>query len=276
LTAIVTLDIFSGAPNPTWELSDGEINRLRELVDRLQEKTFLKTPAVAGGLGYLGFRIDSARERLEPTIVALNGIVDLERFVPSKLDRTREIERFLLRTGRRVLKRDIIEHVERRVGEPARFISDTNIHILAPVPYDPGKWNNDPGIQRNNNCYNYCNDIITNTRAQPGLGSGLMYTAFECGNVGVASTRDGLVVTGKPTTTPIVGHYVALVVWPGQDYHWYRLDDNTYWSHKRGSYPAKNVDESGNPIADPEACDRANYTDFCGYYLSDPATVQIA
>lgn len=88
--------------------------------------------------------------------------------------------------------------------------------------------------------------------------------------------RDGLVVTGKPSTTPIVGHYVALVSWPATDYHWYRLDDNAYWSHKRGSAPAKNVDESGNAIADPEVCDRDGYTDFCGYYLSDPVKVTIA
>jgi len=112
--------------------------------------------------------------------------------------------------------------------------------------------------------------------AQPGRGSGLIYTSFDCANVGVASTRDGLVRAAKPTTTPRVGFYVALVIWPGNDYHWYRLDDNAYWSHKRGTYSAKNVDESGNPIADPETCDRADYTVFCDYYLTDPANVTIA
>ena len=271
MTTIVTLDIFSGATNPTWELSDREISQLGQLIRGLQEKTLLKAPAVLGKLGYLGFRVDSALERLDPVIVVGGGIVDLERFVPNLLDRNRHIERFLLDTGRRVLKPSIIEHVERRLQNSLRLDSQ----ILAPVPYDPGKWNNDPTIQLNNNCYNYANDVITNTRAQPGLGSGFIYTAYDCTNVGAASTRDGLKPTDKPASTPIVGHYVALVIWPDTDYHWYRLDDDAYWSHKRGSYPAKNVDEAGNVISDPELCDRADYTVFCGYYLTDPSTIQI-
>jgi hypothetical protein len=64
-------------------------------------------------------------------------------------------------------------------------------------------------------------------------------------------------------------------MWPLNDFHWYRLDDNTYWSHKRGQQAAKNVDESGAAIADPETCDRADYTVFCGYYLADPDRVTI-
>ncbi|MBY5890755.1 hypothetical protein HFN49_31765 [Rhizobium leguminosarum] len=276
MTAVVTLDVFSGAPNPTWELSDHEINQLRQLIGSLQEKSLLKPPAVAGRLGYVGFRIDSALESLYPTIVISEGVVDVARLVPSRIDRDRKIERFLLDTARRLLKPDIIAHVERKLQIPNKFTAGPNMHILSPVPYDPGKWNDDPTIQTTNNCYNYANDIITNTIAQPGRGTGLIYSAFECGNVGIASTRDGLVASGRPASTPIAGHYVALVIWPSYDYHWYRLDDDSFWSHKRGQFPAKNVDESGNPISDPENCDRADYSIFCGYYLSDPSTVTIA
>ena len=146
MSAIVTLDIFSGASNPTWELQDREIGQLRNSIDRLQERSFLKPPVVHGGLGYMGFRIDSAYERLERVIVVSGGIVDLERFVPSRVDRNREIEHFLLDTGRRVLKPNIIDHVERRL-QSAGVKADLDAHILAPVPYDPGKWNNDPYIQ---------------------------------------------------------------------------------------------------------------------------------
>jgi hypothetical protein len=276
MTAVVTLDIFSGAPNPSWELSDRDISELRKLIGNLRDQSLLKAPAVSGRLGYIGFRVDAARERINPKIVVSEGIVDLERLVPSRIDHTRQIEHFLLNTGRRFLRPEIIEHVERRLQESAKFSTESDIHILAPVPYDPGKWNDDPVIQLNNNCYNYANDLATNTRAQPGLGSGLIYTAFECGNVGLASVRDGLKATGKPASTPVTGHYVALVVWPANDYHWYRLDDNAYWSHKRGQYPAKNMDESNNPISDPEYCDRGDYSDFCSYYLTNPATVTIA
>jgi hypothetical protein len=62
------------------------------------------------------------------------------------------------------------------------------------------------------------------------------------------------------------------------DYHWYRLDNNCFWSHKPGSTDARNVDASGNPITNPEAANRdygtLNYTDFCGYFYVPVAGVR--
>ena len=59
------------------------------------------------------------------------------------------------------------------------------------------------------------------------------------------------------------------------DYHFYRQDNNGYWSHKTGHDPVSNVDASGKLITNPETCDRNydkkkndefNYEIFCGYY----------
>jgi hypothetical protein len=61
---------------------------------------------------------------------------------------------------------------------------------------------------------------------------------------------------------------VALVVAPGWDYHWYRRDENGRWSHKPGGTRATNLDNSMNPISNPETANRGPYTDFCGYYCS--------
>jgi hypothetical protein len=61
-------------------------------------------------------------------------------------------------------------------------------------------------------------------------------------------------------------HKVALVIWPGRDFHWYRLDRTGRWSHKPGVTPASDVDNSGNPIADPRTANRGPYTVFCGCY----------
>lgn len=36
-----------------------------------------------------------------------------------------------------------------------------------------------------------------------------------------------------------------------KDFHWYRLDDNGYWSQKSGSGPATNKDGNGDLISDP-------------------------
>jgi len=66
---------------------------------------------------------------------------------------------------------------------------------------------------------------------------------------------------------------VALVIWPGVDYHWYRQDDNGCWSHKPGSTPVTNLDDSGRFIADPLACDRGDYTDFCVYMITKKTVV---
>ena len=74
------------------------------------------------------------------------------------------------------------------------------------------------------------------------------------------------------------GQIVALVVAeePGfKDYHWYRRDSNGMWSHKPGSTPARNTDNSGLLISSPETCDRRPYRIFCGYFHSIPARVRI-
>jgi hypothetical protein len=70
-------------------------------------------------------------------------------------------------------------------------------------------------------------------------------------------------------------HIVALVVSPGEDFHWYRRDVNGYWSHKFGSSEATDVDFSGNKITNPETADRAEYTDFCGYFCVDKVKIKI-
>src|SRR5262249_10256551 len=130
----------------------------------------------------------------------------------------------------------------------------------------------------NNNCYNYANNKVTNTFAQPGRGSGSMFATLTGQDVGAAAVRDGLeslASAGAPQETPIDGHFVALVIWPGQDYHWYRLDDATQWSHKPGHTPARDYDNSYKPITDPTMCDRGPYTDFIGFFHSYPNAITI-
>ena len=70
---------------------------------------------------------------------------------------------------------------------------------------------------------------------------------------------------------------MALVIAPGPgfvDYHWYRRDSNGYWSQKRSYFPAKNVDESGHLITNPETADRGSYTEFGGYFCVCSSSVE--
>lgn len=67
---------------------------------------------------------------------------------------------------------------------------------------------------------------------------------------------------------------VALVVDPGDDYHWYRQNSDGTWSHKPGSGTVRNFDDSGNLITDPSNCDRTSnwpyYELFVGFFKVSP------
>ncbi len=98
---------------------------------------------------------------------------------------------------------------------------------------------------------------------------------MACPNVLVAAQADGLVKVTN-FAAPLAkgkGWYVALVVWPNADYHWYRQDKGGCWSHKPGGTPARNVDNAGNAISDPQFCNRGPYTNFCSYMVTRAGNV---
>lgn len=148
--------------------------------------------------------------------------------------------------------------------------------------YEPHRWNEpfQPGVsyghQFENNCYNYACNRATDSYAQPGYASGNWATVMECRPVTAGAVSDGLVT--RPDGVQAAGncaHTVALVMAPGYDYHWYRLDDNGMWSHKVGPSPAQNTDANNNPISNPETAARGPYTVFCGYFTVDRCRVRI-
>jgi len=57
-----------------------------------------------------------------------------------------------------------------------------------------------------------------------------------------------------------------MVVAPGYDYHWYRKQKEGFWGHKPGATAARNYDNNGAVVYNPETCARYPYTDFCGYF----------
>jgi hypothetical protein len=145
---------------------------------------------------------------------------------------------------------------------------------LCNPPFEPDRWNSDPAIRRNNNCYNYACNYASNTFAQPGRYSASPYTPtsasmISCSNVANAAASDGLVPVDCDTECAVDGactYHVALVVAPGVDFHWYRLDRDGRWSHKPGSTNATNLDNSGTVITDPRTANRGPYTQFCGCF----------
>lgn len=153
--------------------------------------------------------------------------------------------------------------------------------------YKPSAWNDGNGIQYSNNFYNYGCDIQTNTYAQPGRAHGITLPNYNgnCGHVTAGATADGLVSINcdEGCGCDECRHQVALVIKPGKnwDYHWYRMDRDGKWSHKMASYPATNLDNSGNIITDPRTADRRHpvsgkdYSVFCGCFCVNKTKVTI-
>ena len=134
--------------------------------------------------------------------------------------------------------------------------------------FNPSNWNY-RAVQRRNNCYNYATNIVTNTFAQPGRGSGQKLSAFTAENVYSACLRDGLVpiMERSPRRLPSSGRYclIALVIWPGEDFHFLRMDINGFWSQKNGKGPARNYDDNNNPMRDPRFANLGPYRIFAGF-----------
>jgi hypothetical protein len=85
---LVELDVFSGRPNPRWELDEPAIRQLRQLEGRL---TASREPAPEPpGLGYRGFVYSDASGRVR----VYRGYVRTPRAVLA--DHTFSIEMFLL------------------------------------------------------------------------------------------------------------------------------------------------------------------------------------
>jgi hypothetical protein len=152
--------------------------------------------------------------------------------------------------------------------------------------YDPGFWNVSSRVYYNN-CYNYATNEATNTFAQPGRAyfgyNPIKTNTLSCTEVRSFAALDGTLQKENGTETFLFAGYtdatpcpsnrparLALVVAPGIDYHWYRLDNGSggRWSHKQGKTNAKDVDDSGQAIYSIEAANRGRYTQVCGYFCS--------
>lgn len=179
---------------------------------------------------------------------ALAGVVHEE--VESKLQGLREEEPAA----------EAIEESDKDLG------SSVMACIIANTAYNPGFWNA-PAVQPKNNCYNYAMNFRSDTFAQPGRISGHPNSVMACPQVANAANWDGCTAVCNGSNKN-----VALVIWPGVDYHWYRRHSEGFWGHKPGGTAARNVDNAGVLIngttRTPANCNRGPYTIFCGYRFS--------
>lgn len=164
--------------------------------------------------------------------------------------------------------------------------------------YDPESYNNDPRVQDAHNCFDYGLNVIDDEQTrqcdnkprpceplfhQPGGTKGLS-EILQRKEGRTCKVVDDLMRKDVPELIPSTFTHkcpadkskIALVVHPGEDYHFYRQDSDGWWSHKDGSNKVKRYDAEGQPIWNPETAVRdyrpkgsyLNYTDFCGFYCA--------
>jgi len=245
-----------------------------ERIGKISNALNVRPQTVKGGLGYRGFSISNIESQIGWYIH--EGIVDLGSAAQTLVAGSRDIEQWLLDVGGSIISSAVQFHVAESLGKgvfarsPGSAGSGCPKCVAADAPaLNLSRWNT-AAAQPHNNCYNYANDRMTNTFAQPGNASGKPMNGNSCSGVQPSAVSDGLAATPN-FSAPLAakkGFYVALVIWPGQDFHWYRQDNIGCWSHKPGQTPARNTDNSGAAISDPQTCDRGPYN-FCSFMITN-------
>lgn len=295
----VTIDIFSGRPNPTAILEGKEA---KAMLDKLSVgSTFKKTSAKQlpepFNLGYRGVIVEPLDNNTAKAVPASVRVVpgraysasamsasaadNFEQAIFDKLNKFKNVgnkndfKRVLEASmGEFRMHRETIKSMAARGSSVDDVITPMGVSPCDCAPEPDLAWWNDNGTRQfNNNCYNYASNYRTDTFAQPGKAAGKQYTslsgcAVAAGKISVKAGAMADALIDNPTANnicPTVGHLVALVIAPNADFHWYRKGNNGFWTHKPGSTAATNLDNSGNKIADPRTANRGIYTQFCTF-----------
>ncbi|KAL0487635.1 insoluble matrix shell protein [Acrasis kona] len=275
--SLIEMDIYSGRENPKWHIQGEQRSNLMKLVKPFYGEDRFRCDQTSPRLGYKGFRVFDLET--EQCLYVVNH-PEAENFLLNSF--------ILFENANSDAAKSVYNHVKEVVSkgisnlQPLNF--DHSFHrtndMIGPdnvTEYNPQRWNKYDYVQYKNNCYNYASDYRTDTFAQPG-GSKRMWNENKCSYCYKNSVVDGLTSLESktcPTDQPSVGHYVALVVWPDVDYHYYRKDLDGRWSHKPGRTPVIDYDASHHNITDIDKADIKPYTEICGYLIAVPSKLKL-
>jgi hypothetical protein len=287
----ITVDVFSGRPNPVLLLEGEEekqaLARLRP-AKKITKESLPPVPATI--LGYRGLWVEQTEQQeknLPRAFRVANGDLlasgaalrvgdsGFEDFICGSSGPLRRLQ--LSAPVMKLLARGPTMLAAARSAWVAKIRKwpSTLACRCAPL-YEPTWWNDGGQRQFNNNCYNYACNYRTDTFAQPGQASGAIYTGLTCAEVRPAALRDDLEDAPRANNKcPKEGHLVALVIAPQIDFHWYRKGRNGLWTHKPGGTAVTNLDNSGHTISDPRNADRGMYTDFCSFLVVHHGHIKI-
>mmetsp|Transcript_16831 Transcript_16831/g.36201 ORF Transcript_16831/g.36201 Transcript_16831/m.36201 type:complete len:342 (-) Transcript_16831:366-1391(-) len=289
----VEAQVFSGTENPILSLTEDSSHKLCSLMAAART---LKPVPTCRVLGFVGWKIcPTGSTGNGQSCAQVRGEPGVDQFLLRQLQMSPKETR---------VSQEVLSHIEQELHrlhhggdlrckhQPASIIPDVNCSATIVGPDDPTKVKYDPQHddsgcfvkeQDNNNCYDYANDIVTNTFAQPGRGSGVCpphtrpCVPNTCEDVKKAAVSDGLTWVGTelPSSLPAHGHYVSLHIWPKTNFHWLRMDGDKMWSHKPGGSAVRNVDNDGKTIHDPAKADVSPWSQHCGYMLAVPSKSNI-
>jgi hypothetical protein len=115
MTVFVTLDIFSGRPNPRWPLAAAAAKTLDDRLARLERQ--VAKGEEPPGLGYRGLLVEFADgPRIEMPLRVYRGCV--LRGIACFPDPGRALERWLLETGKDAIPPEISSALRGEFGPP--------------------------------------------------------------------------------------------------------------------------------------------------------------
>ena len=316
----VTIDIFSGRPNPVWILDEP---LAREVLRQISAEPGVISPADQdrGVLGFRGLLLEIEGEDQLPWKIRLaggfskqesRGLEIAERLIASlgkatvlpahgEADR-KAFEGLDLETLVRQELNNVpldgaaapvdlsspsstepVEKAANQVGGNNDVIYGWTTYNQGACLYEASGFNptywSASNVRPYYNCYSYATNRRTDTFAQPGRATGAGTTIMQCSTVANGAVSDYNLADPNCGASYLAPRdRMALVIWPNYDYHWYRRHNgsgnNEFWGHKPGSTAARNTDNSGRVIYNPETANRGGYTVFCGYFYS-PSNVVI-
>lgn len=115
----VEVDVYSGRPNPRWDLSPQQAEEFLKMVRSLPKGE--RDTALDEGLGYRGLNVtgDKLKQEGYDKLVIGKGIVVAQEGSESQqfTDKDRALERWLLQTGKGQLEDELYEYLSEETSK---------------------------------------------------------------------------------------------------------------------------------------------------------------
>jgi hypothetical protein len=294
MTATVELNMFSGLPNITWELSEqdakaflGEITSLPLQPPGFHPLQGYSEPLGRPRSGYRGVTIDFSGPGGIATYDVYGQYVFDYQSERVRIDQKQQLAKQILGTIPKPIVANVLNGltVEQLIlpGHEAVIQGITGSARESLCEHAP-EYLGDTGdfntFKRRNNCYNYATSVVNKKPGRPAIpGSPDVSLPLTKAKLTAALVDDGLVALGTdlPESCPTQGNrHVAILLRhsPGgqvRDFHCLRLDRTGHWSHKDGKDEVRNVDDNGNLITNIQSAALSWDPELVGFFRFNDA-----